>query len=168
MIPQKQTYVLLHNIRSVHNTGSIFRTADCAGVCAIFLSGHTPAPLDRFKRTRSDFAKVALGAENSVPWEYIEHAQDAIKKFKEKTGGIVVAVEQHADSIDYREFAEKIKSEKNTKAQKPILLIFGNEVGGVEPELLKLADMIIEIPQFGTKESLNVSVTAGIILFSLT
>lgn len=160
MIPQKKVSILLHNIRSVHNTASIFRTADCAGMSKIYLSGHTPAPLDRFKRKRNDFAKVALGAEESVTWEYFADAHDAIAKFKNETGGIVIAVEQDKKSVDYRNFA------KNTKQNQSILLVMGNEVEGIEQGILDIVDSIIEIPQFGTKESLNVSVAAGIVIFS--
>jgi len=153
-------YLLLDNIRSVHNVGSIFRTADGAGVSKIYCVETTPVPVDRFGRKRRDFAKVSLGAEQTVGWEHLGEGEvvKTIRKLK-KEGFVVIAVEQDEDSVGLTELqTEKI-------AKKNILYIFGNEVGGVSPEIMKLADMIVEIPMNGTKESLNVSVTAGIILF---
>jgi len=148
---KKKVYILLHDLRSVHNVGSIFRTADAAGVTKIYLSGTTPTPLDRFQNKRKDFIKVSLGAEDSVPWEYVE-LEDFLKTYK----GQLVAVEQDETSVNYTE----------AKIEDGACLVFGAEVEGVHKEILKRADLIIEIPQVGKKESLNVSVTAGIILFS--
>lgn len=153
-----QFSLLLHNIRSTHNVGAIFRTADATGVEKIYLSGITPAPVDRFGRIRTDIAKAALGAEKTVAWESITN--DDVEKFikknrKEKVK--IIALEQSPFSIDYK----KIKpSEKN-------LIILGNEVGGIEKEILELCDEIAEIPMFGKKESLNVSVATGVLLYSL-
>lgn len=147
----KKVYILLHDLRSVHNVGSIFRTADAAGVYKIYLSGTTPTPLDRFHNKRKDFIKVSLGAEDSVAWEYVE-LTDFLKNYK----GQLVAVEQDEKSVLYTE----------AKIENDVCLVFGAEVEGVHKEILKRADLIIEIPQVGKKESLNVSVTAGIILFS--
>jgi tRNA G18 (ribose-2'-O)-methylase SpoU len=149
-------HLLLHDIRSVHNVGSIFRTADSAGINKIVLSGHSPAPLDRFKRVRNDLAKVALGAEQSVPWEYSEPFLPVIKKYK-KEGFQIIALEQSEKSVDY----------KKVKITKPSLIILGNEPKGISKSLLKYADIIGEIPMKGRKESLNVSVAAGIFLFRL-
>jgi tRNA G18 (ribose-2'-O)-methylase SpoU len=148
---KKKVYILLHDLRSVHNVGSIFRTADAAGVTKIYLSGTTPTPLDRFQNKRKDFIKVSLGAEDSVLWEYVE-LDDFLKTHK----GQLVAVEQDEKSVNY------------TKAtiEDEVCLVFGAEVEGVNKEILKRADLIVEIPMAGEKESLNVSVTAGIILFS--
>ncbi len=154
MLPQ--IHLLLHNIRSTHNVGSIFRTADAAGVSKIYISGYTPAPTDRFGRARPDIAKVSLGAEKDVKWESVEDVKELIKKLKKEKFEIV-ALEQNERSVDYR----KIKFSKN------ILIILGNEVGGVENEVLDLCDQIAEIPMLGKKESLNVSVAAGIVLYSL-
>ncbi|MDO8575447.1 MAG: TrmH family RNA methyltransferase [bacterium] len=151
-------YVLLHDIRSVHNVGSIFRTADGAGISKIYLSGCSPTPLDRFGQPRKDFIKVSLGAEKSVAWEYIDDPIKLIKDLKKEVK--IVAVEQDEKSLSYLELKDKIKNSST-------LYIFGNEVGGVPKDILKYADYIAEIPMKGDKESLNVSVTAGIILFSL-
>jgi 23S rRNA (guanosine2251-2'-O)-methyltransferase len=148
--------VLLHNIRSSHNVGSIFRTADAAGVSHIYLSGYTPIPIDRFERVQKEIAKTALGAEKTVSWEY--HKTPKMIASLKRAGWYVVGVEQDARARDYRAFT-------NTK---PTLFIFGNEVRGLSPALRKVCDELIEIPMYGTKESLNVSVAAGIILFSCT
>ncbi len=152
----KMLVLILHNIRSTHNVGSIFRTADAAGVSKIYLTGHTPTPLDRFGRVRKDVAKVALGAELSTPWEYLRTAAAAITKLK-KTGYDIIALEQAPTSVSYKKY----------KIKKPTALILGSEVEGVAPALLKKCDAIIEIPMRGKKESLNVSVAAGIALFEL-
>ena len=143
--------VILDNIRSVYNVGSIFRTSDALGVEKIYLCGYTPTPTDRFGRERKDLAKVALGAEKSVGWEYFKNTDEAIKKLK-KEGFQVIAIEQDEKSIDF----------KNVKAKYPVALVMGNEVGGIEKKTLKLCDVIAEIPMMGKKESLNVSVSFGI------
>ncbi len=147
--------VLLHNIRSTHNVGSIFRTADAAGVARVYLSGYTPSPTDRFGRAQKDIAKTALGAETYLPWEYKKSPATIISKLH-KEGWHIVAVEQDAKSVNYRKI----------KPKKPTLFIFGNEVKGISKNLLKKCDVVAEIPMRGKKESLNVSVAAGIILFS--
>jgi len=152
---KKEVAVLLHNIRSAHNVGSIFRTADAAGVRQVYLSGYTPAPRDRFGRVQKEVAKTALGAEKFLPWEYARTPGPLIQRLK-KQGWVVVGVEQGARSIDYRTFRTK----------RPTLLIFGNEVRGLSPALCNACDTLIEIPMHGRKESLNVSVAAGVILFS--
>jgi tRNA G18 (ribose-2'-O)-methylase SpoU len=153
--------IMLHNIRSVHNVGSLFRTADAFGVSKIYISGYTPAPIDRFGRARTDVAKVALGAELSVPWEQVGKGVDTFVTQFKNDGGVVVALEQDARSISCREVAGKVLGSTE------VLLIVGNEVGGVEKSLLDHADIIAEIPMRGKKESLNVSVAAGIALFSM-
>jgi tRNA G18 (ribose-2'-O)-methylase SpoU len=151
-------FLLLDNIRSVYNVGSIFRTAETLGISKIYCSGTTPVPIDRFGRRRKDFAKVSLGAENMVAWEYIEElkAISLIEKLK-KEGFQIIALEQAKNSIDY----------KKVKVGTKTLVILGNEVDGVSESLLKLADTIAEIPMKGWKESLNVSVATGIFLFRL-
>lgn len=151
----KETAVLLHNIRSAHNVGSIFRTSDAAGVSRVFLSGYTPTPIDRFGRPQKDIAKTALGAE-LVPWEYSKNAPSLIRRLK-KEGWIIVGVEQDARAIDYREFSVVEKT----------VFVMGNEVLGISPQLRALCNVLVEIPMHGKKESLNVSVAAGIVLFSL-
>ncbi|TSC87021.1 MAG: tRNA/rRNA methyltransferase SpoU [Parcubacteria group bacterium Gr01-1014_8] len=147
--------VLLHNIRSTHNVGSIFRSADAAGVERIFLSGYTPRPIDRFGRVRKDIAKTALGAEHALPWKYCSSPAHLIKKLK-RNGWRIVGVEQDTRSIDYRRF----------KQSKKTFFIFGNEIKGISSQLRNACDTLIEIPMHGSKESLNVAVAAGIILFS--
>ncbi len=148
--------VLLHDVRSAHNVGSIFRTADAAGVEKIYLTGVTPAPSDRFGRPQKDIAKVALGAEAYVPWEYVRSPYTVARALRAE-GWHVAAIEQHADSIDYRSF----------ELGKPTLFILGSEVDGVPGRMLSICDAVLEIPMRGRKESLNVSVAAGIILFSV-
>ena len=159
--------LLLHNIRSVHNVGSIFRTADAFGVKKIYLSGYTPAPVDRFGRARADLAKVSLGAEKTVAWEQVGDAVDFIQKIKNITK--IIALEQDEQSVDYRtlEISEVSKIQSSKVENISVLLILGNEVGGIEKEILDLADEIVEIPMRGQKESLNVSVAVGIALFGL-
>ena len=168
--------VLLHNVRSTHNVGSIFRTADAAGVSRVYLSGYTPTPLDRFGRTRKDIAKTALGAEKSVPWEYHKSPMALIKKLSagggpssgwKKERWNIVGVEQSPRSIDYRKFSAEGGSSSGGKKKGKTVFVFGNELSGVPKSILKICDAIVEIPMHGRKESLNVSVAAGIILFSV-
>jgi len=162
MITQKaghennQTYLLLHNIRSVYNVGAIFRTADAVGVSKIYVSGYTPAPIDRFGRERKDLAKVALGAEKTIAWEFVENPIILIKKLK-KEKVIILGLEQTKNSVDYREIKKVPKR----------LVILGEEVYGIEEKIIKLCDQIAEIPMLGNKESLNVSVATGILLYSI-
>ncbi len=148
--------LILNNIRSVHNVGSIFRTADAAGVEKIFLIGYTPTPLDRFGMPRKDFTKVSLGAEHTVPWEHVKTLSAALKKVRAQ-GYTVAAVEQDKNSTPLFSY----------KAPKKLALVFGNEVQGLTKSALKQCDVILEIPMRGKKESLNVSVTAGIAIFKL-
>ena len=151
--------LVLHNIRSVHNVGSIFRTADAAGVEKIILSGYTPTPLDRFDLPRKDFAKVSLGAEKTISWEHVKTISGAIKQLK-KEGYFVIAVEQAKNSTSLFDF----QAPKNKK----LALVLGNEVRGISKQSLKSMNAIVEIPMRGKKESLNVSVAAGIAMFVLT
>ena len=146
--------VLLHNIRSAHNVGSIFRTADAAGVSKLYLAGLTPAPLDRFGRIKKELAKTALGAETYVAWERAP-ALKIISKLK-RLEWKIVGVEQDKRAKDYRSF----------RARKKTLFVFGNEVRGLTKSIRDACDELIEIPMRGKKESLNVSVAAGIILFA--
>ena len=153
---KREVAVLLHNIRSTHNVGSIFRTADSLGVSKIYLSGYTPTPLDKFNRPRKDVAKVALGAEKSISWEYIADPKALLKKLKKQKYKIV-SIEQSSKSKDY----------KKVKITYPILFIVGNEVDGIEKEVISLSDVVAEIPMRGEKESLNVSVAFGVALFRM-
>jgi tRNA G18 (ribose-2'-O)-methylase SpoU len=150
----KEIFLILHDIRSSENVGSIFRTADAAGVSRIFLTGYTPAPLDRFARPNAKLTKAALGAEGFVPWEKRENILALIRELKGK-GFSVAAVEQAPGSLHHAAFsAEKAA------------LIFGNEVQGLPVAVIEASDVVLEIPMRGKKESLNVSVAAGIVLFS--
>ncbi len=150
--------VVLDNIRSTHNVGSIFRTADALGVGQMILCGTTPTPTDRFGRARKDIAKVALGAEESISWKYEEDTIKVLKDLK-KVGYLIVAIEQAENSMDYK----KVKLDKNGK----VAFIMGEEVEGVKPKILKLVDVIAEIPMLGQKESLNVSVAFGVAVFRI-
>ncbi len=152
-----KTYVILHNIRSAHNVGSAFRTADGAGVSKIFLSGYTPLPTDRFGRERKEISKTSLGATKTVPYESVTDIVACITELKSQ-GVQIVAVEQTGEATDYRAHIQTGDT----------AYIFGNETTGIEPEVLALCDEHIVIPMHGTKESLNVSVCVGIILFSKT
>lgn len=151
--------LILDNIRSTHNVGSIFRTADAAGVGMIYLIGTTPTPTDRFGRKRKDVAKTSLGAEDTIPWKYGKTISPIITKLK-KDGYTIISLEQSPKSVDYVTAAKLIKG-------KPLALILGNEVDGVSQKALIKSDYIVEIPMQGTKESLNVSVATGIALFRL-
>jgi len=150
--------VVTHNVRSIHNVGSIFRTADAVGAEKIYLCGITPAPIDRFKKVRADFAKVALGAEKSVVWESATSAPILARRLK-KEGYKIYAVEQSKRSIPY--YRARVRDDAR------VALIVGNEVDGLPPSVLNQADQILEIPMQGMKESLNVAIAFGIVAFSL-
>ncbi len=153
---KQQNILILHNIRSVENVGAMFRTADAAGIDKIYLSGYSPAPLDRFGRKRSDIAKSALGSEEYVAWEYKKTISPILKKLK-KEGFYFIAIEQDRKSVDYK----KVKI-KNKNA-----FIVGTEVTGIPKSILNKCDVIAEIPMRGKKESLNVSVSLGVALFRI-
>lgn len=155
--------MVLHNVRSVHNVGSIFRTADAVGVGKIYLSGITPTPLDKFGKVRSQFAKTSLGAEKNVRWDASARSAQAtsrlLEKLKEEKYKIF-AVEQDRNSVPYHRAKVKGWGVK-------VALVLGNEVKGLSPAILKRADNILEIPMRGRKESLNVSVAFGIVVYGL-
>jgi len=140
--------IMLDNIRSMHNVGSAFRTADAFRLEKIYLTGITATPPHR------EIHKTALGATESVEWEYVEKPEVAILMLK-TNGYKVVVIEQTSESISLQDFA----LEKNNK----YCLVFGNEINGVSDSVIALADIAIEIPQSGTKHSLNVSVCTGIV-----
>jgi tRNA G18 (ribose-2'-O)-methylase SpoU len=144
--------VILDDIRSGHNVGSVFRTSDAFLVDCVYLCGKTPAP------PHVEIYKTALGAEDSITWEKCSTAVEAIERCRQ-AGYIIVGLEQTTTSIKIHQ-AEFSKGEKYA-------LVLGNEVNGVDENALKLCDLIIEIPQLGTKHSLNVSVTAGIVLWEV-
>ncbi len=142
--------VVLNHIRSLHNVGSIFRTADGIGVEKLCLCGITPIPPD------NQITKTALGAEKTVPWKFFERAVDAVKQAKAE-GYKIVLLEQTQHSILYQNF----------QPEEPVCLILGNENTGVSEELLKLSDVSIEIKMAGLKNSLNVSVAFGVVGYHL-
>lgn len=150
--------VVLDNLRSVYNVGSIFRTANALGIEKIILCGTTPTPIDKWGDKRSDFAKVALGAEDIINWEFKEDINIALKELKEK-GVYIVAIEQDEKSVDYKEL--KLKEVND------IAFVVGPEVNGMLKETLDLCDVIAEIKMLGTKESLNVTIAFGIALYRI-
>ncbi len=144
-------YVLLDNIRSSYNVGSIFRTSDGVMIEKLFLCGYTPTP------NKKEVLKTALGSQNSIKWEYEKDPKKVICSLKEK-GIKICALELTDKSIPYYNV---------TKYDFPLCLIVGNEITGISNELLNLCDFSIEIPQLGIKQSLNVAVAYGITIFDL-
>jgi tRNA G18 (ribose-2'-O)-methylase SpoU len=144
-------YVMCDNIRSIYNVGSIFRTSDAALIEKLYLTGYTPYP------PRAEIEKVALGSTNAVPWEYVKNPLDAVKELK-KNGVKIVPLEITQNSRNYTDIA---------KNEFPLCLILGNELTGISNELIEQADFSIEIPQYGFKHSINVSVAYGIAVFEL-
>ena len=155
---KKEVIVVLDNIRSIFNVGSIFRTGDALGIKEIILCGTTPAPIDRFGRERQDITKVSLGAEKTLTWEYEKNTLSTVKRLR-KEGYRIIIVEQSEKAVDYK----KVKIKKGAK----VAFVMGAEVDGVNKEIIKIADIIAEIPMRGKKESLNVSVAFGVALFRL-
>ncbi len=148
--PRRPVSVILDNIRSLYNVGSIFRTSDAAGVEKLYLCGITATP------PRAEIQKAALGSEKSVPWEYLPSAEQAVRELKSR-GYLIVALE-HTDTpnIFYQ-----------VKYQFPLCLVIGHEITGVSEEVIALADFAIEIPMFGIKQSLNVSVAYGVAIYEI-
>lgn len=143
---------VLDNIRSMHNVGSVFRSADAFLIEAIFLCGYTPQPPHR------DINKTALGATETVDWISFANTVEAVQELKNK-GYKIYAIEQTEGSISLEKFS--------VNSNEKIAVVFGNEVEGVNDEVLQLTDGSIEIPQSGMKHSLNVSVAAGIVLWEI-
>ncbi len=144
---------VLDNVRSQNNIGSVFRTADAFRLEGIFLCGITATPPHR------EIHKTALGATESVPWEYREETTMAIGELKRK-GYMILSVEQTEGAIPLNEL--------RLSGQEKIALVFGHEIRGVDQKVVDMSDMTIEIPQFGTKHSLNISVAAGIVIWELS
>ena len=144
--------IILDNVRSLSNTGSVFRTADAFRAEAVFLCGITGTPPHR------EINKTALGATESVPWEYYTSTIDPVVRLREK-GYIIVAIEQVEGSVSLADF--------RLETEGKYAVIFGHEINGISQEVLDLCDVCVEIPQFGTKHSLNIAVTAGIVLWEL-
>ena len=143
--------VLLDNVRSLHNVGSVFRTCDAMAVEKLYLGGITAKPPHR------EIQKTAIGATESVKWEHIDHTESVVLKYK-SMGYRIIAVEQTVNSMSLTKYKWN---------DKKTMIIFGNEVDGVQQNIVDMADLSIEIPQWGTKHSLNISVSAGIILWDL-
>jgi len=156
MTPNPSSILILPDIRSAINVGAIFRTADAVGIDKIYLVGCTPRPTDQFGRIQKDIAKSALGAESWISWEYKKTLIPLIKSLK-KDGYEIVALEQDEKSIDYRKYKKPTK----------LAFILGPEVTGLDKKILNICDKIVEIPMYGKKESLNVSVACGISLFKI-
>jgi len=144
--------IVLDNIRSLNNIGSVFRTADAFLIQKIYLCGITATP------PHKDIQKTALGATDSVDWEYVENTDKLVEKLK-LDGVFIASIEQAEDSIALHTF--------ETKPNTTYALIFGNEVKGVQQSVVSASDAVIEIPQFGTKHSLNISVSTGVVLWDL-
>ena len=142
--------IVLDNIRSGHNVGSIFRTSDAYAVEKIILTGYTPRP------PHKEIHKTAIGATNSVKWSYVEKAVQAITELKQD-GYLILGIEQTSESIALEEY--RLHPDQNK-----IALVLGNEVMGISDELLPLLDAAVELKQYGTKHSLNVSVCGGIVI----
>jgi|SRR5690625_1003613 len=142
--------VLAHNIRSLHNVGSLFRSADAFGVRSLWLSGYTPAP------PRPEISKTALGAEESVSWRHLEDPLADLETLR-RQGYQIIGLEQAVGS-------ELLTTHR--PASPRVCLILGNEVTGIDEELIPMIDRFVEIPQFGEKHSLNVSVAAGVALYA--
>lgn len=166
----KTAVAILHNIRSLHNVGSMFRSGDGAGISKFYLTGYTPAPIDRFGRPVREIAKTALGAELTVPWEKERNIKKVTARLKSE-GFMIVAVEQSPRAVSH-----------DTKILHPkVALVVGNEVRGISAAVLACADLVLEIPMRGAmvrqahhphhkgsgKESLNVSVAFGIAAYAL-
>lgn len=149
-LPESGLVVVLDNIRSAHNIGSAFRSSDSFKIDKVYLCGICAQP------PSAEIHKSALGAEFSVDWEYYKETLEAVRSLKEQ-GYTIVSVEQTVDSVKLDEFKRDPQSK--------YAFIFGNEVAGVQQEVVDNSDFSLEIPQYGTKHSLNVSVSIGIILW---
>jgi tRNA G18 (ribose-2'-O)-methylase SpoU len=143
--------IMLHNVRSMHNVGAAFRSADAFGLDEILISGYTPTP------PRPEIAKTAIGAQKHVEWQYEDDPKNHFTNLK-KNNYRIVGLEQMTNSI--------LLPDYTLPADQNICLIFGNEVTGVDEEILSYIDDFVEIPQYGHKHSLNVSVTVGVALYA--
>lgn len=147
-------YLILPNIRSCHNVGAMFRTADACSVTKIFLVGYTSCP------PKPQIDKVSLGAEKWMPWEYRKDLKRLIFSLKKK-GVVIVGLEKTNESQQITSGLKQIKDDD-------IALIVGNEVEGISDDIVKLCDLVVHIPMYGKKESLNVSVAAGIAMYEIS
>jgi len=142
--------IVLDQVRSHHNVGSVFRTADAFAAESIYLCGFTPIPPHR------EIHKTALGSENSVQWEHVESTEILVRSLKDN-GYLIAVVEQTDIPTSLQDFS--------TQASQKVAFVFGNEITGVADEVIALSDVCLEIPQFGTKHSLNVSVSAAVVMW---
>lgn len=154
-LPQIGVVVVLDNIRSAHNVGSAFRTCDSFKIDKLWLCGICAVP------PSAEIHKSALGAEDSVPWEHSDSTPDVVSHLR-SVGYEIVSVEQTVNSVSLEKFSPEFAEGKK------YALVFGNEVDGVDQAVVDASDMTLEIPQFGTKHSLNVSVSVGVILWHFT
>jgi len=160
----RQLVLLAHNVRSAHNVGSLLRTADGLGIQEVFLTGYTPYPLGAddsrlphlAQKTDKQIAKTALGAEKTVKWQHQTEIKIVLEDLKSQ-GFKIAALEQATESIALPDFVPPDK----------LALIVGREVEGIEPEILNLCDLILEVPMFGSKESFNVVQAAAMALYHL-
>ena len=150
---KEELIIVLDNIRSLNNVGSFFRTCDAFNVKKIYLCGITPKPPHR------EINKTAIGATQTVTWEYRESALTLIRELKAK-GNVIISIEQASNTKNIQEL--------NNFVSKPLVVVFGNEVEGVDQKIVDFSHEVMEIPQYGTKHSLNVSVCAGIVLWEAT
>ena len=151
-LPESGIVVVLDNVRSAHNVGSSFRTADSFKADKVWLCGICAVP------PSAEIHKSALGAEDSVSWEHVGDTMEAVRRLKEE-GYAIVSIEQTVNSV----MLDTFRPEKGRK----YALVFGNEVSGVAQEVVDASDFSLEVPQYGTKHSLNVSVTVGVILWHM-
>jgi tRNA G18 (ribose-2'-O)-methylase SpoU len=146
----EEVIIFLHDIRSLHNVGAVFRNADAFGIKKIILSGVTPAP------PRAEITKTAIGAEEFVEWHSINSPLKTLREIQKHH--LIVGTEQTSDSVPLPDF---------TLPGKPLCLVFGNEVTGIDESLLPAVNSFVEIPQYGHKHSLNISVAAGVVLYGI-
>ncbi len=158
--PKHEIVIMLDNVRSALNVGSAFRTADAFGLQSLALCGITAQPPHR------DILKTALGADESVSWHYFQSSLAALDFYKAQNY-LLIGVEQTVSSISLATLKNQLLNELDCKKMPPIVLVFGNEVEGVAQEVLNRCDYAVEIPQFGSKHSLNISVCVGIVAWEL-
>jgi tRNA G18 (ribose-2'-O)-methylase SpoU len=160
MVNKRELFIILHDIRSAYNVGAVFRTADGAGAAGVYLTGYTPSPGSSRKiyKTKAEkmIEKTALGAEKSVFWERHGEIEVLFKKLREKKINIA-ALEQAENAVNIKRFKPKF----------PLALVLGNEIKGIPEKILKKCDKVVSIPMRGRKESLNVSVAAGIAMYEI-
>lgn len=149
-------FLICHNIRSLHNVGAIFRSAEVLGVSRLYLTGYTATPLDKLGKVRREVAKTALGAEETVSWKRVSQIGPLLATIR-RQGIQVVALENVKDAVPLHRFRPRY----------PVALVLGNEVRGLSRAVLSRADAVVRIPSYGRNESLNVAVACGVALYAL-